>query len=131
MSFTYLQIENRKLRMTSAGMPPLYYYIKSSDQIEEISIQGMPLGAMKNAKYTVYEKELHSGDILLLLTDGLPEQMNDNEEMFDYARLKTSFHENISASPDAIIQKLVEAGDRWMDGRNQDDDITFVVIRVK
>ena len=39
--------------------------------------------------------------------------------------------EIIESSPDTIIQKLTEAGDSWMDGRNQDDDITFVVIRVK
>jgi serine phosphatase RsbU (regulator of sigma subunit) len=46
-------------------------------------------------------------------------------------RLKDHFCKNIESPPEAIIQKLVEAGDNWMDGRNQDDDITFVVIRVK
>jgi serine phosphatase RsbU (regulator of sigma subunit) len=30
-----------------------------------------------------------------------------------------------------IIEKLVDAGDNWMNGRAQDDDITFVVIRIK
>jgi serine phosphatase RsbU (regulator of sigma subunit) len=51
--------------------------------------------------------------------------------MFDYGRLKQVFHENIKNSPDTIIDKLVATGDSWMDGRSQDDDITFVVIRVK
>jgi ligand-binding sensor domain-containing protein/serine phosphatase RsbU (regulator of sigma subunit) len=129
MSFSYLKIENNKIQITSAGMPPIYYYNKETNQTEEIIIQGMPLGAMRNASYNVIEKELKSGDTILLLTDGLPEQMNPNEEMFDYSRVKTSFHEAISNKPDEIINKLVTAGDDWMNGRMQDDDITFVVIR--
>ena len=131
MSFSYLKIENNKLQITSAGMPPVYFYHHQTRQLEEISIQGMPLGAMRNAQYKIYESQLNSGDTILLFTDGLPEQMNAREEMFDYPRLKEYFSENIENSPAMIIEKLIAAGDTWMDGRNQGDDITFVIIRVK
>jgi serine phosphatase RsbU (regulator of sigma subunit)/sugar lactone lactonase YvrE len=131
MSFTYLKIANGKLQVTSAGMPPIYYYSKKSNQIEEISIHGMPLGAMRNAQYQISEKQINSGDVILLLTDGLPEQMNNREEMFDYKRIKSYFHNNIGNAPNVIIEKLIEAGDNWMNGREQDDDITFVIIRIK
>ena len=57
--------------------------------------------------------------------------MNSKEEMFDYTRVKKHFTDIIENSPNKIIEKLVEAGDDWMNGRNQDDDITFVVIKVK
>ena len=57
--------------------------------------------------------------------------MNKKEEMFDYSRVKKHFKEIVENSPNTIIEKLVEAGDNWMNGRNQDDDITFVVIIVK
>jgi serine phosphatase RsbU (regulator of sigma subunit) len=56
--------------------------------------------------------------------------MNNNEEMFDYSRVKKHFNETIENTPNTIIEKLVEAGDNWMNGRNQDDDITFIVIKV-
>jgi serine phosphatase RsbU (regulator of sigma subunit) len=91
----------------------------------------MPLGAMRNASYNMIEKELKSGDTILLLTDGLPEQMNNEEEMFDYSRVKSNFSKIIDHKPDEIINELVKAGDDWMNGRVQDDDITFVVIRIK
>jgi ligand-binding sensor domain-containing protein/serine phosphatase RsbU (regulator of sigma subunit) len=131
MSFSYLKIEKNNLQITSAGMPPIYYHHKDTNQVEEIIIQGMPLGAMRNASYKIFEKEIKSGDTILLLTDGLPEQMNGNEEMFDYSRVKNNFNELAENSPNKIIEKLVEAGDKWMNGRVQDDDITFVVIRIK
>jgi serine phosphatase RsbU (regulator of sigma subunit) len=131
MSFSYLKIEDNKLKITSAGMPPIFFYNSISNEIEEIVIQGMPLGAMKNFPYKVIEKEINSGDIILLLTDGLPEQMNVKEEMFDYSRVKSNFYSVSSNPPEEIINHLVAAGDDWMNGRLQDDDISFVVIRVK
>ena len=99
--------------------------------MEEIVIEGMPLGAMKMAKYETTEMPLKSGDTILLLTDGLPEQMNSKDEMFDYPRVKKRYSAIIDDSPETIIKKLVKSGDRWMNGTTQEDDITFVVIRVK
>jgi sigma-B regulation protein RsbU (phosphoserine phosphatase) len=131
MSFSYLKIENSRLLITSAGMPPVYYYNNNSKEIEEILIQGMPLGAMKNFSYKVVEKEIKSGDTILLLTDGLPEQMNGNNEMFEYSRVKNNFCEIIEYNPNEIINKLVKAGDEWMNGTAQADDMTFIVIRIK
>ena len=112
-------------------MPPIFYFSKSLNEVEEITIQGMPLGAMRSFPYKVIEKNVNSGDIILLLTDGLPEQMNLNEEMFDYSRVKDNFKSITNNSPDEIINELIKAGDEWMSGRIQDDDITFVIIRVK
>ncbi|MBK7631168.1 MAG: SpoIIE family protein phosphatase [Ignavibacteriales bacterium] len=131
MSFSYLKINGNKLQVTSAGMPPIFYYNNDSKNVEEIIIQGMPLGAMRNASYNLVEKELKQGDTILLLTDGLPEQMNSDEEMFDYSRVKKQFNDIIENPPDTIIEKLVKAGDDWMGSRIQDDDISFVVIRIK
>jgi ligand-binding sensor domain-containing protein/serine phosphatase RsbU (regulator of sigma subunit) len=130
MSFSLLKINSNKLLITSAGMPPVYYYNNERKETEEILIQGMPLGAMKNASYKLIEKELKRGDTLLLLTDGLPEQMNHNDEMFDYQRIKDHFNEIADTSPNEIINGLVKTADVWMSGTPQADDITFIVIKI-
>ena len=131
MSFSFLRIKDHKLEMTSAGMPPVYYYDCQTKEVEEILIQGMPLGAMKKSSYNVVEKELKCGDILLLITDGLPEQMNVNDEMFDYSRVKSHFNVIAENTPETIIEKLVKTGDEWMGDRAQADDISMVVIKIK
>jgi sigma-B regulation protein RsbU (phosphoserine phosphatase) len=130
MSFSLLRIIDSKLLITSAGMPPVYYFNNEKKETEEILIQGMPLGAMKKFSYKLVEKELKSGDTLLLLTDGLPEQMNPNDEMFDYPRVKNHFNEIAHYAPDEIINNLVKSADEWMNGKPQADDITFIVIKV-
>jgi ligand-binding sensor domain-containing protein/serine phosphatase RsbU (regulator of sigma subunit) len=131
MSFSLLKIDNGKLLITSAGMPPIYYFNKEKQDVEEITIQGMPLGAMRKFSYKVVEKEIKSGDTLLLLSDGLPEQMNINEEMFGYPRVSDRFKNFVNDTPENIIQNLVKSGEEWMDGAIQQDDISFVVIRIK
>ena len=130
MSFTYIKIVDKKLQVTCAGMPPLYYYHSDSKEVEEIFIQGMPLGAMRNAEYLTTERQMKSGDTILLLTDGLPELMNSDNEMFDYSRVQKYFHDNIDESPQRIIEKLFEAGDYWIEGGSQEDDISFLVIKM-
>ena len=57
--------------------------------------------------------------------------MNNKNEMFDYPRVKESFHKIISGNPDEIINMLVKSGDEWMNGADQADDISFVVIKIK
>jgi ligand-binding sensor domain-containing protein/serine phosphatase RsbU (regulator of sigma subunit) len=131
MSFSLLKFDNNKLLITSAGMPPIYYFNNASQEVEEITIQGMPLGAMRKFSYSVVERKIKSGDTLLLLSDGLPEQMNASEEMFGYSRVSEKFKGIINESPENIIQNLVKSGEDWMGEANQEDDISFVVIRVK
>jgi serine phosphatase RsbU (regulator of sigma subunit) len=73
---------------------------------------------------------LNSGDTLLLLSDGLPEQVNKNEEMIDYPRIKNHFNEIAKNNPDEIIKSLVSLADSWMDGAVQADDISLIVLKV-
>ncbi len=131
MSFSYLKIDRSKLYITSAGMPPIYYYNKSTEVIEEIVMKGMPLGAMLNFPYNVHEKEVKSGDIILLLSDGIPEQMNEDEEMYDYPRVKDQFIKVAEKAPSEIIDHFIKSCDNWMGSAIQADDITIMVIRIK
>jgi serine phosphatase RsbU (regulator of sigma subunit) len=131
MSFCHLKIESNKLFVSSAGMPPIYYYNKNSEVMEEIIMKGMPLGAMANFQYNVHEKEVNSGDVIMLITDGIPEQMNSDEEMYDYPRVKDQFVRVAEKAPSEIIDHFIKSCDSWMGEAIQADDITIMVIRIK
>jgi ligand-binding sensor domain-containing protein/serine phosphatase RsbU (regulator of sigma subunit) len=131
MGFTLVRLKGNSVSFSSAGMPPVFLYRKQSGAVEEILLKGMPLGAMKNFQYVLHSAELQSGDTLLLLTDGLPEQKNQTEEMFDYQRVQEAFQASADRSPDDIIAHLAGAGEAWMSGSVQDDDVTIMVIKRK
>jgi serine phosphatase RsbU (regulator of sigma subunit) len=130
MAFSLLKIKGNLLQFSSAAMPPMYIYRKESHSVEEINLQGMPLGAMRNFLYSLYKTELNIGDCILLLSDGYPELVNPNDEQIGYERLKNQFLEIADRTPTEIIEYFKECGSVWVNGREPDDDLTFVVIKV-
>jgi ligand-binding sensor domain-containing protein/serine phosphatase RsbU (regulator of sigma subunit) len=129
MAFTLAQFHGKNVSLSSAGMPPAYLYRKSGGAIEEILLKAVPLGSMKSYPYPVHETTMETGDTLLFLTDGLPEQKNRQEELFDYSRVQESFRELADQAPQQIINELIARGESWMNGIQQDDDITLLVVR--
>ncbi|HEY6625637.1 MAG TPA: SpoIIE family protein phosphatase, partial [Ignavibacteriaceae bacterium] len=131
MSMTMLKIQKNRLIMSAAGMPPVYLFRNKHKIIEEHLMEGMPLGTMDNFPYELKEMELFSGDTILLMSDGFPELQNQHNEMFGYKRAKNSFEEVAEKEPERIITYLKEVGSKWINEKEPDDDVTFVVIKVK
>jgi serine phosphatase RsbU (regulator of sigma subunit) len=65
------------------------------------------------------------------LSDGIPEQMNSNEEMYDYPRFKEKFHQIADKNPQEIIDTFIDTIDEWRGETPQDDDFSLMVIKVK
>jgi serine phosphatase RsbU (regulator of sigma subunit) len=131
MALTCVQISNNKILTTNAGMPPLFIYRKNSQTIEEVVINNMPLGAMKELVYDVKGFKIDRGDTLLLMSDGFAELKNENKELYGYKRARNSFEEAAKKEPEEIVTFLKEEGKRWTNDKDPDDDVTFVVIKVK
>ena len=131
MALTCVQISNNKLITANAGMPPLIIYRNNAQTVEEITINNMPLGAMKEIDYDVREIEIERGDTLLMMSDGFPELKNGNKELYGYRKARNSFEEVARKEPESIIQFLKDEGIKWTDDNEPEDDVTFVVIKVK
>ena len=128
MAMMLVKIKNDKMLSSSAGMPSILIHRKQTKKVEELLIKGMPLGAVNFFDYQTVETKLEQGDTVLLMSDGLPELFNDKDEMFDYHRIKEIFKETAELPPNKIVDHLFIAGDKWRNGRDQIDDITFIVF---
>jgi hypothetical protein len=71
-----------------------------------------------------------TGDALLLMSDGLPELPNSEEEPLGYERASELFGELATAPLDEIISRLGQGAMDWVGGEAPSDDITLVVLRV-
>jgi serine phosphatase RsbU (regulator of sigma subunit) len=131
MCMMMLKILNNKIMLSSAGMPHALIYRKENMVVDEIVLKGMPLGAVNNFPYQLKETTINPGDTMLLLSDGLPELFNKDKEMFGYERVTQNFGKVASRSPEEIIDVLKTAGSDWVQDEEPDDDVTFVVIKVK
>jgi serine phosphatase RsbU (regulator of sigma subunit) len=131
IAFAMININSNKLKIANAGIPPIYFYRKMRNYVEEINLNGLPLGAMNNSNYDIYESELAEGDTIILFSDGFPELQNTKGEMYGYERIKKVFTDNVHKSPEEIISYLKNEGTRWVNDKEPDDDVTFVVIKIK
>ena len=131
MCLTMMKIQGNKMIMSAAGMPPALLYRKNDMAVEEIVLKGMPLGAVSDFPYQLKETKLNPGDTVLLLSDGLPELFNKDREMFSYERVVQVFSKHAHKSPEEIIEGLKDAGSKWVEDADPDDDVTFVVIKIK
>ncbi|KAA3614838.1 MAG: hypothetical protein D8M58_10310 [Calditrichaeota bacterium] len=131
MCLTMLKFQGNKVTFSAAGMPPAYVYSKKKKTVEENLFKGMPLGTMEKFPYEIKETALNVGDTLLLMSDGLPELQNNNGEQFGYQRIHDLFLEVAENSSEEIIERLKNNGKSWVNDEAPDDDVTFVVIKVK
>ena len=66
------------LRFASAGHEPGFIYREKTKEFMEIKAKGLVLGVLKNTRYNQYEMTLEKDDMIVLLTDGVPEcRQND------------------------------------------------------
>lgn len=131
MAMTMVKLHDNHLRLSSAGMPPMLLYRTTTGKVEEVLLEGMPLGYTALAEYEEREFELSAGDTVLLMSDGLPERMNAADEWLDYPKTLEAFESVGDLTPDEIIEHMVGIGEAWADGRENDDDESFVCLKFK
>jgi serine phosphatase RsbU (regulator of sigma subunit) len=131
MSLHFIRISNNQLQVVGAGMPPILYYQSSTKNIMEIESGGPPLGGFPNFKYKLYNYELSKGDIIIVLTDGFAERLNNKKEILGWDKGKDLLKRINDSAADEIIKEFIKTSDMWGGQRQQDDDITLVVFKVK
>ena len=117
-------------QMTLANAYPL---LKRGKSVEPVKAKGLALGMIPSIPYKSLTLDLQSGDLLLLMTDGITEPRNAEGLMYEESG---RFHQVISSLSDdlnaeevveTIIQDLI---DRMEDEEERDDDITLVAVKV-
>jgi hypothetical protein len=129
MSLNIAEITQNEVYLSSAAMPPIYLYKASSNAVEELMQSGLPLGGLKDETFDLITRTFESGDVLIQLSDGLPEAPNAKGELYDYDQLKSLIQASGHLSAQQIIDVLIESVDQWLEGNRNPDDITLVVIK--
>jgi len=131
MCLMLLKIKGNEMQISAAGMPPALIYREADKTVEEFLMRGMPLGAPASLPYELKRTSLNKGDTILLMSDGFPELLNENKKMLGYETAKLKFENVANKAPEEIISYLKDEGSKYVNDRDPDDDVTFVVIKVK
>jgi len=119
-----------------AGHIPTLWYKAAEKAAEFISVEGLGLGIVRNPTYKnhVQEKtfDYSSGDILVLLTDGILEGRKETGEQFGYDRIKKIVEEHHQKSPIHLQQEIIDSLHQFVGGDGMiDDDYSLLVVKFK
>jgi len=131
MSLNIAEITQDEIYLSSAAMPPMYLYKAATNTIEEFMNNGLPLGGLRDEEFALEARNFESGDVLIQLSDGLPEAPNSKGEMYDYDKLKALIQTSCHLTSKEIVNTLIQSVDQWLEGMRNPDDITLVVTKKK
>jgi sigma-B regulation protein RsbU (phosphoserine phosphatase) len=131
MTFFYCELakSDRKVRWIRAGHDPALLYDPDTDAFDELKGDGLAFGLDYTFEYAQFQRTLTASQIILIGTDGIWEMQNEAGEMFGKKRLRAIIRSNRSATAKKITEAVAEALKEFRGGKQQEDDVTMVVIK--
>lgn len=127
-----LSADGRRLRYCNAGHEPML--LLRNGLIRRFEAGSLVLGLDPSAEYEWSEESLEPNDLLVLVTDGVVEAMNYDEEQYGRERLQSSIKLHGPMAPDMpvnfIAKQLLWDVRRFVGLAKMSDDITLAVTRV-
>jgi serine phosphatase RsbU (regulator of sigma subunit) len=125
--FAIYDARRRLLQYSNAGhFPPLH--IKAGS-VERLTADGIPLGLMEDALYGQGQRELETGDLLAMYTDGIVEAPSPEGVEFGEDRLVEVLRRHANTSLDSMVLVVMDELSRWTHGAAAHDDATLVLVR--
>jgi phosphoserine phosphatase RsbU/P len=133
-SIFLINIRDQKILHARAGHVPTLFYQNQSNKSEFMLFDGLGLGILRNRKYEnhVQEKEFYysSGDILVLITDGIIEAKNKKGQQFGFGRIQSLVEIHKDKTPIEIQNQLIDTLHAFVGGNGMiDDDYSLMVVK--
>lgn len=126
--YALLDMKRKRVKFSKAGHPHPLFWKKSGGDLVDIDCQGTGLGLIKKAEFGEAEYDIAPGDKILLYTDGIIEQQNEEGEEFSEKRLSERFRELAARGEEKIVAVLYEDVTRFAGKTPIADDMTLFLL---
>jgi serine phosphatase RsbU (regulator of sigma subunit) len=120
--------KSNDLHFATAGHLPILHFRSATGSVCELSTLNPPIGIFKEQKFASSHVEFSSGDIAVLLTDGLTEAANENEEEYGLERVKQQVTKHSEKSLNVLCEMLLAEARKF--GKQMDDQSVLLVRRL-
>jgi serine phosphatase RsbU (regulator of sigma subunit) len=133
-SIFIINIAEKKFCHSRAGHIPTLFYNAKEAKSEFMLFDGLGLGILRNKQYENHVQEktfsYETGDILVLITDGIVEAKNPKGQQFGFERIRSLVEIHHAESPSEIQRQLIESLHVFVGGdRMIDDDYSMMVVK--
>ncbi|WP_337017114.1 PP2C family protein-serine/threonine phosphatase [Oceanobacillus massiliensis] len=127
MCYAHYIPSESKLRYSSAGHEPGYYYNAQTDSFHEIEAKGLVLGVSPDTEYKQYEQSINKDDMVILLTDGVTE-CRDGDRFIDSNEVLGIIREYAHLPAQEMVDSVFKHFERLQDFQLR-DDFTLLILR--
>ena len=133
MAILTIDPTDQTFKYANAGIP--YLILKrGEDDVEELSIDGTPLGAFKSSEYEETPPiELKSENLIILFSDGITEasQRDNPDQLYMETDRLADLIKGLDKAMDAetVIEAIINDVRDFSGDAQQNDDMTIVVIK--
>lgn len=120
--------QNNILEYSVAGHLPILYFDSSKNELKKLLNKQIAISVKHDFNYTGEKFNYQSGDIFILLSDGLTEVFNVNKIGYGLEKFINVIEKNISRSPDELYSILLKNVNEY---GNQIDDQSLLIIKCK
>ena len=99
---------------------------RANGDVSELGRGGLPLGIRRTLELRAEEVVLEHGDVMAIVTDGIPEALDPQDRAFGFDRLTASVAGGGDAA--AVHDRLVAEVAAFVGERPADDDRSLVVL---
>jgi serine phosphatase RsbU (regulator of sigma subunit) len=105
------------------------YVLNKEKSTTRLQTGGVPLGMLEDFPFEEEEVPMHSGDLLVVYSDGVTEAWNTDEVEFGEQRLAEVIHQHHERPASEVVERIVAAVKQHTGSAPQADDITLVVLK--
>jgi sigma-B regulation protein RsbU (phosphoserine phosphatase) len=128
LCFGIFDAASRTYTYCNAGHPvPLHV---TSGIVEPLESHGLLLGVIPEAGYQSSVVQLTPGDLLVLYSDGITEARSAAQQLFKWEGISATVLESPRRSAEEVLETVWNRVDEHMQGGEDGDDRTLVVLRV-
>ncbi len=133
LGLVVLDVPRRRAQLAFSGMPFPYHFRTGEKKLIPLVMKGPPLGFFKEITVRTTDIAFEGGDYLILLSDGFHERFDHKMVPWGRTALEHALIRICRFLPPAeeVALSLFEHCDAHAGGRNNDDDMTVVVVRMK
>jgi len=129
LSLVVIDSQGGSISYASAGHQPMVVYHQSSNEFEELSPKGIPVGLDKNAEYEEMNLPFDKDNIYLQFTDGVPESRNRDGKIYGLEGIKEVVQQVKDMKADQIRSEILDDLEYFQRKTKQWDDQTLFVMK--
>jgi len=131
MGICLIELKGRQVAVYATGMPPLFHYQAQTSRVHTIRKPGMYLGSSLPVNQEPTFFTLQPGDLLMAMTDGLPELIDRHHHEKGYAVIRETLNQNHDQDARRILYHFIGLSKKWVEEQEVKDDLTLMLLQGK